>query len=120
MALSNSWGATTSRSKSAASAIELGEIEAKLAGYPGVQEAVALAHENGDSSQRLVAYYTGEEIESRGAARTSLYQICPNTWCLAAYVTLETLPLTPNGKLDRRALPAPRAKPMLRANMSRR
>ncbi|HEX6746468.1 MAG TPA: amino acid adenylation domain-containing protein [Longimicrobium sp.] len=90
--------------------IELGEIEARLAGHPGVNEAVVVAREDVPGEQRLVAYWTpaetGVPAESE-ALRSSLSAALPDYMVPAAYVRLDALPLTPTGKLDRRALPAP-------------
>ncbi|HEU4881056.1 MAG TPA: amino acid adenylation domain-containing protein [Longimicrobium sp.] len=86
--------------------VEPGEIEARLASHPGVREAVVLALDDGAGGKRLVAYFTGEALESE-ALRAHLSEQLPEYMVPAAFVRLETLPLTPNGKLDRRALPAP-------------
>ena len=90
--------------------IELGEIEARLAGHPGVNEAVVVAREDVPGEKRLVAYWTPAEggAPAEGEAlRSSLSAALPEYMVPAAYVRLEALPLTPTGKLDRRALPAP-------------
>ncbi|MBW3656310.1 MAG: AMP-binding protein, partial [Gemmatimonadetes bacterium] len=63
--------------------------------------------------RRLVAYYAadGDETPTPGALRQHLRAALPEYMVPAALVALERLPLTPNGKLDRRALPAPEARP---------
>jgi amino acid adenylation domain-containing protein len=86
--------------------VELGEIESALAAYPEVREAVVLTREDSEGSQRLIAYYTGEETGAE-ALRAHLSSRLPDYMTPAVYVHLESLPLTENGKLDRRALPAP-------------
>ncbi|HYR07279.1 MAG TPA: AMP-binding protein, partial [Longimicrobium sp.] len=88
--------------------VEPGEIEARLASHPGVREAVVLALDDGAGGKRLVAYFTGEALESK-ALRAHLSGQLPEYMVPAAFVRLESLPLNPNGKLDRGALPAPDA-----------
>jgi amino acid adenylation domain-containing protein len=85
--------------------IEPGEIESTLAAYPGVREAVVLTREDGEGSQRLIAYYTGDEAEVE-ALRNHLSRALPEYMAPAAYAHLESLPLTSNGKLDRQTLQA--------------
>ncbi len=87
--------------------IELGEIEARLAGFPGVREALVAAREDVPGDTRLVAYYVASEETEAEALRAHLADQLPEHMVPAAYVWLESLPLTPNGKVDRRALPAP-------------
>src|SRR5262249_34432151 len=86
--------------------IELSEVEANLTSHPRVREAVALARKDDEGGERLVAYYTGEEIGTE-ALRAHLTSRLPEYMVPSAYVRLEALPLTSNGKLDRKALPAP-------------
>ena len=86
--------------------IELGEIEARLAEHPAVREAVVIAVDGDQDGKRLVAYYTGEQVEA-AALRSHLASGLPEYMVPPAYVHLESLPLTSNGKLDRRSLPEP-------------
>jgi amino acid adenylation domain-containing protein len=88
--------------------VEPGEVEAVLRQYPGVRDAIVLAHEhNGD--KKLVGYViVPEELEvNAGALRSFMRETLPDYMTPAAIVSLHAWPLTPNGKIDRRALPAP-------------
>ncbi|CAI8756612.1 Arthrofactin synthetase C [Pseudomonas sp. IT-93MI4] len=86
--------------------IELGEIQARLTQIDGVQEAAVLAREDVPGDKRLVAYYTGAQLEIE-TLRGHLLENLPDYMVPAVFVHLEALPLSPNGKLDRKALPAP-------------
>jgi amino acid adenylation domain-containing protein len=81
--------------------IELGEIQAGLTAIEGVKEAVVVARD-----QRLVAYYTGEQMAA-DVLRTALLAHLPEFMVPALFLHLDALPLSPNGKLDRKALPLP-------------
>ncbi|MGY2419395.1 amino acid adenylation domain-containing protein, partial [Pseudomonas tolaasii] len=87
--------------------IELGEIETRLAGCPGVKDAVVLARQDEPGQKRLVAYFTERESLDIEALRARLQGQLPEYMVPAAYVRLDSLPLTGNGKVDRKALPAP-------------
>ncbi|HEV2887973.1 MAG TPA: amino acid adenylation domain-containing protein, partial [Jatrophihabitans sp.] len=97
--------------------IELGEIEARLAGCPGVREAVVVPRTVG-GNQQLVAYYLTDEPGGEASdaaavpaevARDWLARELPAHMVPAACMRLASWPLTPNGKIDRQALPAPDA-----------
>nr|WP_262925937.1 amino acid adenylation domain-containing protein [Pseudomonas chlororaphis] len=87
--------------------IELGEIETRLAGCPGVKDAVVLARQDEPGHKRLVAYFTERESLDIEALRARLQGQLPEYMVPSAYVRLDSLPLTGNGKVDRKALPAP-------------
>ena len=94
--------------------IELGEIEAALAVLPGVRDAVAAARTGEGSEARLIAYLAVDPAGPRpdlGEVRTALARTLPEHMLPAALVILPALPLTPSGKVDRKALPAPAARP---------
>jgi amino acid adenylation domain-containing protein/non-ribosomal peptide synthase protein (TIGR01720 family) len=121
--------------------VELGEIEALLKKYPGVREAVVLAHKEqalsapmGSDGQkapsaqsageeqvhrvnRLVGYVVTPRRSSAIQARLQRYLEAhlPPYMVPAELVILESLPLTPGGKVDRRVLASQQASRSSRA-----
>jgi amino acid adenylation domain-containing protein len=89
--------------------IEIGEIEAALAAQPGVRQAAAAVHGEGDVERHLVSYLVMEPGTSPDIAglRRALAARLPDYMTPAVFILLDSLPLLPNGKLDRRALPKP-------------
>jgi non-ribosomal peptide synthase protein (TIGR01720 family) len=90
--------------------IELGEVEQALLQCPGVQAAVAVAHERRADSKQLVAYVVlaqGQEAVEQAAVRAYLRERLPEYMIPSLFIVLDALPLTSSGKVDRRALPAP-------------
>ena len=86
--------------------IEPGEVEAALRAHPSVTGAVAVARQDPGHPRRLVAYVTGEGVDSAALA-DHLRERLPEHILPSAVVALERFPLTPNGKVDTAALPAP-------------
>jgi acyl carrier protein/predicted DCC family thiol-disulfide oxidoreductase YuxK len=91
--------------------IELHEIVAVLDAHPAVEASAVVAHEDGQSSKRLVAYVVpahGEPLEAE-VLQGHLARLLPDYMVPAVYLELAELPLTSNGKVDREALPDPEA-----------
>ncbi|SEF72071.1 non-ribosomal peptide synthetase [Paenibacillus sp. UNC499MF] len=89
--------------------IELGEIESRIAGQPGIAQAVVVVREDRPGERKLTAYVVPEELHEPDYARLKkqLQQELPEYMVPLVWVTLDSLPLTPNKKVDRKALPAP-------------
>lgn len=102
--------------------IELGEIENALAAHVNVKEALVLARDSfNNTDKKLVAYVVTDVagINDGSDAGVTACQLLIETLCQylnqslpdymvpTAFVILERLPLTPNGKIDRKALPEP-------------
>jgi amino acid adenylation domain-containing protein len=89
--------------------MDLGEIEAALERHPKVKAAVVTAVGERAAPKHLVAYVVaaapGEELADYLRQKLPSYMV-PSVW-----QKLDALPLTANGKVNRRALPAPVAKP---------
>ena len=81
--------------------IEPDEIAARLAAFPGVTDAVAVARGAG-----LVGYVTGTGLDA-AKLREYLAGRLPAHMVPGDVVLLDAMPLTPSGKIDRAALPAP-------------
>ncbi|WP_030840413.1 amino acid adenylation domain-containing protein [Streptomyces hygroscopicus] len=93
--------------------VEPGEIEAALTRHGAVAQAVAVVREDRPGERRLIAYVApapGAE-PTPAALRDHVAGTLPEFMVPAEVVALPALPLTAGGKLDRRALPAPGARP---------
>ena len=86
--------------------IELGEIESVLLQYPGVREAVVIAHEAASGDKRLVAYIVATPESASNLLRTFLATRLPGYMIPSIFVGLAALPRTPNAKVDRKSLAA--------------
>jgi amino acid adenylation domain-containing protein len=89
--------------------VELGEIESQLRCFPGVAEAVVVAHIAKDGERQLLAYASpaGQVLLSHNLLREHLRKTLPMYMVPAQIMVLEEIPLSPNGKVDRKALPSP-------------
>ncbi|WP_234425521.1 non-ribosomal peptide synthetase, partial [Streptomyces kebangsaanensis] len=92
--------------------IEPGEVEAALLAHPDVSEAVVTAREHAGRLM-LVAHLVpaGDTVPTADALRLALRRTLPDHMVPAAFVPLARIPRTSSGKTDRRALPAPPARP---------
>ena len=87
--------------------IEPGEVEATLRRHPDITAAAVAARDDG-TGKRLVAYCVPSVPED---LRSWLSGRLPDYLVPSVFVALDALPITASGKVDRRALPAPDAKP---------
>ncbi|MEI8632490.1 amino acid adenylation domain-containing protein [Vibrio sp. PP-XX7] len=108
--------------------IELGEIESALLGCDGIADAVVMAPTGATGEAQLVAYYVSADetsspaFEPRGVfigvfiegVKAQLRSQLPDYMVPVAYMALDAFPLTPNGKVDRKALPAPDERALVR------
>ncbi|MFJ6722848.1 amino acid adenylation domain-containing protein, partial [Streptomyces sp. NPDC091259] len=93
--------------------IEPGEIEETLARHPAVGQVAVVVFEDGPGGKRLVAYAVpriGHTLTEDALLRWAADEL-PEHMVPSAAVLLDAIPLTVNGKPDRKALPAPAAKP---------
>ncbi|MCL3995529.1 non-ribosomal peptide synthase/polyketide synthase [Streptomyces lavenduligriseus] len=92
--------------------IEPGEVEAALLDHPDVADAAVAAREHAGRLM-LVGYVVpaAGRVPSADALRLALRRTLPDHMVPAAFVPLARIPRTTSGKTDRRALPAPPARP---------
>ena len=98
--------------------IELGEIEARLDAVPGLGQSVVIAREDTPGNPQLVGYYTEAAPVDPATIRAALAASLPAHMVPAHLVRMEAFPLTPNKKIDRKALPAPRPRADMPANVT--
>jgi amino acid adenylation domain-containing protein len=88
--------------------IETEEIEYNLMQQPGIQNAVALVHEDQLGNQRLIAYVvTGNQKNDGPKWTDALKGKLPEYMIPTEYIVIPEIPLTPNGKADKAQLPQP-------------
>jgi hypothetical protein len=93
--------------------IEIGEVEAVLEQHPDVVTAAVTVRPDSRGEKRLLAYVVPSgDVVTPALLRAWLRQRLPEYMLPSHCMLLDSLPLTPNGKLDRRALPAPEARPL--------
>ncbi len=91
--------------------VETGEVDALLVRHPGVAQAITVARSD-DGRKQLVAYLVLTTDVDHADLRAWLARELPDYMVPSAFVALDALPLSGNGKVDRRALPAPEARPV--------
>lgn len=88
--------------------VELGEIEFALLRMPGIDAAVAVAHQVG-ANPSIVAYVTSGQPQYNTLLRQQLSNLLPDYLVPAFIIQVDEIPLLPNGKANKKALPAPEA-----------
>jgi amino acid adenylation domain-containing protein len=86
--------------------IEIGEIENTLLRVPGVREGAVVVAEQGDRSNRLVAFYSCERPLDANVLRDQLRELLPKYMVPSTFHWRRRLPLTDNGKIDKKMLTA--------------
>ncbi|MCT7975717.1 non-ribosomal peptide synthetase [Laspinema olomoucense] len=96
--------------------VEIGEIEAALSQHPNLLSVAVALREDIPGQKSLVAYIVPvqESAPTVSELRGFLKQQLPDYMIPNAFVTLPALPITPNGKVDRRVLPAPDIKSLIK------
>ncbi|HSP58873.1 MAG TPA: amino acid adenylation domain-containing protein, partial [Halomonas sp.] len=94
--------------------IELTEIESVIMQQPGVVQAVVDTFEPEPGTRELVAYYTTNmEVAPESVAQALSVQL-PSFMVPAYYEPLEVIAMLPSDKADRRLLPLPSGKRLVR------
>jgi hypothetical protein len=98
--------------------IEMGEIETQIDAVPGVRQSVVIPREDTPGNVQLAAYYLETAPVDPAVIRAHLAAELPAHMVPAHLVRLDAFPLTPNKKIDRKALPAPRARVAAPSNVT--
>lgn len=95
--------------------IELAEVRHAIAAHPDVEQAFLMVREDQPGDKRLVAYVTlGRSLAApQELLCEHMKAKLPAHMRPAAFVILDSIPLNTNGKVDKKALPAPSARPEL-------
>ncbi|HTI07449.1 MAG TPA: amino acid adenylation domain-containing protein, partial [Puia sp.] len=86
--------------------VELLEVEQALRGIADITGVVVKAQRTDDGIVNLVAYYTGEKMDT-GILRQQLLVILNQQAIPSYFIHLKEFPLNINGKIDKKALPLP-------------
>ena len=106
-ATSNTSAASTTRSRSAASASSWARSN-RCSAASGVREVVVIAREDKPGDKKLVAYLPRACARGRARRTARTHEgVTAGLYGSGGFHALERLPLTSNGKVDRKALPAP-------------
>ncbi len=86
--------------------IELGEIEACLIALPDIDEAIVIAHQDNEESDKvLIAFYLTQTASiSSTQLRSALMNTLPGYMIPTHFILRETFPTTSTGKIDRKKL----------------
>ncbi|OUM65779.1 hypothetical protein PIROE2DRAFT_7101 [Piromyces sp. E2] len=95
--------------------VEMGEIENTVKQIENIEFTVVVGQENDNGDNYLICYYscknsdvTAQEIRDYLKIRLPVHMIP------SYYISLKSIPLNPNGKLDRKALPKPDLKKIIK------
>lgn len=88
--------------------LELAEIEAALESHDAIRQAVVIAAETPDGTDKVLsAWLVAPNLPERSELLHFLEARLPDYAIPAFYHAVEEIPLTPNGKVDRKALRVP-------------
>jgi tyrocidine synthetase-3 len=90
--------------------VEPGEIEDHLLKIDRVKETVVIPVRDEEGNKSLCAYIVADNEIPVTELRNNLLRHLPDYMIPAYFTFLEKIPLTANGKVNRKALPAPRAR----------
>ncbi|MDP8241217.1 MAG: amino acid adenylation domain-containing protein [Candidatus Hatepunaea meridiana] len=101
--------------------VEPGEIEHHIIEFPGITGCIVVSG-TGLFSEDLIAYYTGEEIDSIIDVKTHLKKFLPDYMIPTQLMHLDQFPLMSSGKINRKLLPSPseQKKRQVKTNASRK
>ncbi|MFG1798288.1 amino acid adenylation domain-containing protein [Nocardia sp. NPDC049149] len=94
--------------------VEPGEVQTVLTTYPGIRQAVVIAHSRQPGEQQLAAYIVTDPaagVIDVVALKRFAGQRLPAFMIPTTIMTLDAIPVTVNGKLDTQALPPPQHQP---------
>ncbi|MBS9402756.1 amino acid adenylation domain-containing protein [Halomonas sp. TRM85114] len=96
--------------------IELTEIESVIMQQPGIVQAVVDTFEPEPGTRELVAYYTTSTEVAPEQVANALSEQLPSFMVPAYYEPLEVIAMLPSDKADRRLLPPPSGKRLVRGS----
>ncbi|MCY9537232.1 amino acid adenylation domain-containing protein, partial [Paenibacillus thiaminolyticus] len=87
--------------------IELGEIENALLSHRMIRQCAAIAREDGNGNNRILAYVVMNEQQNENELQLYLKSLLPEYMLPEHIMILDSMPLNRNGKIDQKALPEP-------------
>ncbi|ORX77639.1 acetyl-CoA synthetase-like protein [Anaeromyces robustus] len=98
--------------------IELSEIENTIKEIEGIEYSTVIDREHDNGDKYLVCYFISENIINGNEIRRYLKNKLPSYMIPNYFIKLDYLPVTSNGKLDRKSLPKPNIKELMKESYS--